>query len=801
MTDTSGTRRAPFPDAKNGNKYTQWEILSLSASYSKKDIVRFICASEYGPSKSMIHKYFPTEKAKVFNEDEIRKLLFFDEIGSPDWLHKIQILEKSGYSPPTEAIRSMFGVNSDKRKQDSDVEDARERYLYLLHQYQKRQLQQHQITDDQPPLNQLEPTVQLLSLSSPSQLISPQQLSPQQQPPPQKQLIAQQSASLHQPLCQSQEQQPPPSQQHRYPTRLKKRKNLPPTEEATTNSLSQQPLRRSARTYDGKFIERCNLLREFIYYRERFPHQSSTDRNESDLFEFMGETRSLWIQSELSETKVHLINEIHSGILRQEGEYCYKTPSANVELWQSIFDELRRESNQDDVEAYIFASTGEPVVLFNDSKSLKEFMIKKLGYQNINPSDCHKEAADASIQHVVSYLIDSHTPTSEEMTSGVDYIPTIVEGYPNPHYHSHNGSYFPPDSQPPIFHQLLRAVIDEDIFPNNLFTRLKACTTPASYLKLESENQHLFDTFHFPEGGCRFNKPVPIMQSSFSQARRIGFSVINGSPRFFPTLGAHCQLLFSYGAYGRNAADVRCRPMPSSLYNLVVAAWKHVRSRLDPLSQLCPPTNVQVLVYSQINELNSKGKVKATYQRNIGLHKDNGYRKPNNVRRGVYNNVELNSHTEGTSVMTINYGDEMEFLLVCPDTDKDEDYHTMTTEKAKEYCRRQENDDSLKLVTKILMEGGSIKIHSAHDDEMYHHGAEFSKPDNVGTKVRIALVCRWLSAPAYFRCDPNDDPNKRFSCMGKVALEKLRTRGDAWIKATGNDQNSFKVLDPLHYSD
>eukprot|EP00984_Skeletonema_dohrnii_P009092 scaffold3431_cov157-Skeletonema_dohrnii-CCMP3373.AAC.3 len=136
---------------KNGKKYTQWEILSLSAHFAKKVIVRKVQESDYGPSKATIHNWFPNEKDKVFNEDEIRKLLFFDTIGSPDWYTKIEILSNSGFAPPKDVMLAMFGVNTDKRKQEGCVDDARERYLYLFQQQQQQQRDAQQQLPPSPP--------------------------------------------------------------------------------------------------------------------------------------------------------------------------------------------------------------------------------------------------------------------------------------------------------------------------------------------------------------------------------------------------------------------------------------------------------------------------------------------------------------------------------------------------------------------------------------------------------------------------------------------------------------------------
>ena len=102
----------------------------------------------------------------------------------------------------------------------------------------------------------------------------------------------------------------------------------------------------------------------------------------------------------------------------------------------------------------------------------------------------------------------------------------------------------------------------------------------------------------------------------------------------------------------------------------------------------------------------------------------------------------------------------------------------------------------------ILLENYSIYVHTAHDDEMYHHYLTFPKtPTNqMGKHVRFAMVFRWLGVSTYFRCSPNDFWGHRFGAVDKHAFQKLmeHKHSDKWFQAMGyvdaNVNNVIKTM-------
>lgn len=99
----------PFIAPKEGNYYTIWEILWLSCHFPKPVIYRKAQDYGYGPHKRTIGKWLTKHYLK---EERIRKLLQHDEVGSREWLIKINILSRCGYAPRKDVLVSMFGVNA-----------------------------------------------------------------------------------------------------------------------------------------------------------------------------------------------------------------------------------------------------------------------------------------------------------------------------------------------------------------------------------------------------------------------------------------------------------------------------------------------------------------------------------------------------------------------------------------------------------------------------------------------------------------------------------------------------------------
>jgi hypothetical protein len=311
--------------------------------------------------------------------------------------------------------------------------------------------------------------------------------------------------------------------------------------------------------------------------------------------------------------------------------------------------------------------------------------------------------------------------------------------------HEYNGKYFPPGSFSSEINGLIREAMDT-LMPNDLIGKLRRCATPQDLEDTLRQNEVHFDTFHYPKNGVGRPPLVNIMDTKMPQPRRVGYSCYAEPAYHFPSLGINCQKLFTYGANGRVDADIRSRPMPPSLYKLGVECWKQVRHELSPMCQKCPPYSCQVLLYPSL------------FGGEMRLHHDNAIWK-NGKLHGGNPNKEMNSHIYGSDVMMITIGDSMEYHLVYPNYSEGQDY-TMSQAEA--------IDNKKAGLSKVIeLEDSSIYIHPAHDDEMYYHGLNFSKGLKKESRVRVALVWRWLAVPVYFRQNANDDRCNRYSMINK----------------------------------
>ena len=110
---------------------------------------------------------------------------------------------------------------------------------------------------------------------------------------------------------------------------------------------------------------------------------------------------------------------------------------------------------------------------------------------------------------------------------------------------------------------------------------------------------------------------------------------------------------FSYSQSYRSPEDWRGRLMPMDVFMLGVACWRAAYNELSMISQACPPTGCQALVYQ------------TAFNSSIGRHRDNGLRIANKQARLGHSEDE-NSQVRGSSVIVFTEGSPMEFALVKP---------------------------------------------------------------------------------------------------------------------------------------
>ena len=170
------------------------------------------------------------------------------------------------------------------------------------------------------------------------------------------------------------------------------------------------------------------------------------------------------------------------------------------------------------------------------------------------------------------------------------------------------------------------------------------------------------------------------------------------------------------------------------------------------------------------------------------IHKDNGKQvlDANGQPKltGIQTDTKLNSHIFGTPVLMLTIGDTMDYHLIRPDYSRGQDY-TCTSGEARENFKKRR----AKCVKTVPLADGTLYVHTAHDDELYHHTLDFCKEILATHKnhIRVVLVYRWLSVSAYFRADENDCRGNRYSMVDRYAFERLWEfdKSPEWCKALG----------------
>mmetsp|Transcript_13141 Transcript_13141/g.19661 ORF Transcript_13141/g.19661 Transcript_13141/m.19661 type:complete len:832 (-) Transcript_13141:86-2581(-) len=574
-------------------------------------------------------------------------------------------------------------------------------------------------------------------------------------------------------------------------------------------------------TVDMAFHKSSGRLSEFLTLRERLPTLDATNSAEKECAEFIIKCRHDNYNGCLNEDKVGLLNNINLGILADELQYVTdRNLTYTTDEWKHKFDELANRAaaastlidhkptaavnwlyTPSSESSYNFQSTNESFISIEGVSTEVEFMIRRMrGCLLACPHKCNKDATPGTIEDIFSYAIDSqkrqnalsrHSAPScrvMDMEYDANYIRDYNEQY-DPDSHR-SGSYFPPPSQPVEYKTRLANAMDE-LLPNGLLEKYQNCESLDQFRDLENQHRQLYDNFHFPEGGIGHRPVTRIMDTTYPQPRRMGFSVTTGDSLPFPELATDCRRLYSYGATGRVTADGRSRPMSQSVYTLMIETWKHVHNQLSPLSRVCPPNNLQVLVYTKIRE---GGRL--VWKQQMTPHKDNGFRNYKETGRNKQYGgnpsqwLNNNSQIEGTDVVTVNVGDEMTYKLIKPN--KSQTY--MFTQKD-----AKSNKTDERLLHSTALEDGSILVHSAHDDEFYYHAVDFHEDNETDsyTKVRVALVFRWLSVPSYYRCNPGDDLCNRHSLISKVAFEEIARRpltSNNWLRALKYDREMLESI-------
>ena len=166
--------------------------------------------------------------------------------------------------------------------------------------------------------------------------------------------------------------------------------------------------------------------------------------------------------------------------------------------------------------------------------------------------------------------------------------------------------------------------------------------------------------------------------------------------------------------------------MPVAVFNLGVACWQAVWEHLSPISQVCPPTGCQLMIYQTL------------FGACIGRHRDNGLQPPDGSHGRLGNSEDENSQIRGSSVLVFTKGPPMTFALSSPPA-----HLKPWTATKTEY----EIDPELT----IPLGDGTLYVLTPRTDEQCCHEAWFEESVlRRGADVRRAYVFRWLSKSRLF---------------------------------------------------
>ena len=372
---------------------------------------------------------------------------------------------------------------------------------------------------------------------------------------------------------------------------------------------------------EDKFQKGCDIVYEFLYLRQRLPTHNGTALNEPDAYSFISKQRNKMKSTQLPQHRINMLNEIHRCILdKKVGFISILEVVEPSNKWTALFEKWALNTLDETIKNFTFPTIPDKYV--GTARSFQEQIVLKTEcYRLFEPEDCRPGFATfGSLQHIIGYLIypeeyDKQLPNNPlpnnlimpDKPSKLVYEDNVFDksNYPPPPHqplrHVHNGYICPAKHTPSNIKELSRLAYNE-LFPTGDFlAELKACKTVHQYDDILNKYESCLDTFNYANNGIAggdIENIIDLLQ--FPQPWRIGLSVPFSRQWYFPLLGVMCQQLTAYGAAGRPQLDGRSRELGPYSYSLGIAVWNHIRPLLTPISQQCPFTNCQVLIYPDL---------------------------------------------------------------------------------------------------------------------------------------------------------------------------------------------------------
>ena len=305
----------------------------------------------------------------------------------------------------------------------------------------------------------------------------------------------------------------------------------------------------------------------------------------------------------------------------------------------------------------------------------------------------------------------------------------------------------------------------QDLIPDEVWPR---ADDTANSLRQRLSNCTFLDDILFPRNGSSATM-VHLNATTYSQPRRVTWSVVTQDSVSSSTQETvDAVSLFTYTQYRRRPDNFMCRPMPLSLFHLMVALWKSAWSHLGYVSRMCPPTACQLMMYYGL------------FSSYVGRHRDNfscsdlldewrgngsaigkAYGHCANGKSQEDNSQVVGSDvlvwTEGTCPMVLSLSfpilevcgslslhavicvclqAELYLTLCCKSLQGD----VMHRKKYKVHPRFQ-----------VSLGPGTLFVFSCQDDVHFCHEAEFCVEHKNPSDHRFAFVFRWLCRVDVFK--------------------------------------------------
>ena len=289
---------------------------------------------------------------------------------------------------------------------------------------------------------------------------------------------------------------------------------------------------------------------------------------------------------------------------------------------------------------------------------------------------------------------------------------------------------------------LLRVRIDEsmlaelnDIIPDGVRTRPG---DTAAILANRLESCKWFDEIHVKRGGCGPLLKL-LVSSVYAQPRRVTWSVLVSGPEADAD-GDLVQILYLYGQFGHCPKDVRSRPMPRAVENLMLLLWQVAHPLLGTCSKAQPPLICQLLVYH------------ALFNGCIGRHRD--FFTSADAVDALVEGIDVFSEGSSRPIPTEGLSQiPMSDVLVWTTGTATMALQLSFPEKLSDRGVRERKSYTIHPRFSVPCMDGTLFIFTTFDDLHFCHEAKFlDLGDALG--YRFAFVFRWVQLKGVFYANP-----------------------------------------------